>query len=86
MEECIGPSRLCDTGNLVAQECSRCRVKKPASMFFRDKWRSTGLCSYCKACSASAVARKQERSAIAEEPNVGHKASPNTPFSHSQRT
>jgi hypothetical protein len=54
------------------QDCSRCKQTKPASQFFCDKWRATGLCSYCKACSAEAVARKHGRNSQ-EQPSVSSK-------------
>lgn len=37
---------MCDT-----KYCSRCGTTKPASDFHLNKARSSGLCTYCKACS-----------------------------------
>ena len=68
----IGMCFLAQHPESPAQECSRCKQTKPASAYFRDKWRATGLCSYCKACSAASVACKHE-AAASEEPTVSSK-------------
>ena len=33
--------------------CTKCKLNKPAADFFRFKFSSDGLQSYCKACSSS---------------------------------
>jgi hypothetical protein len=43
------------------KRCSYCEVEKPASEFYRDRRRTDGLCSWCKACMKAADKEREER-------------------------
>lgn len=43
---------------VIAKRCARCRLKRPASDFYRDQRRRDSLTLYCKDCQAD---RERER-------------------------
>ncbi|KAK9817901.1 hypothetical protein WJX72_004000 [[Myrmecia] bisecta] len=65
--------RIVTEPTVTEKVCSRCEIKQPAADFPRDKYRSDGLKTTCKACNAICSAAWRKRLAPVPEPRVAEK-------------
>ena len=49
------------------KQCTRCKVVKPCSEFYKDKKHRDGLSSWCKLCVRVAAAESKIKQILAEE-------------------